>query len=126
MFIWEGILTVIIAIVGYVALVDFPEDAHKTKWFLTEEELKLMVDRVERDRGDAHVTAFNIWEYLAQGKDWKIWCFALNFGMSATVVYSVSYFLPIIMREDLGFSVMMSQCLTAPVSHHSNFLPPHL
>lgn len=114
MFIWEGILTIIIAVIGFLALVDFPEDAHKTKWFLTEEELQLMVDRVDRDRGDAHVTEFNIWEYLGQARDWKIWLFALNFGMSATVVYSVSYFLPIIMREDLGFSVMMSQCLTAP------------
>jgi hypothetical protein len=75
-----------------------------------------MIERVDRDRGDAHVTEFNIWEYLAQGKDWKIWCFAANFGLAGLVSYSVSYFLPIIMREDLGFSVMMSQCLTAPVS----------
>jgi hypothetical protein len=74
-----------------------------------------MVDRVERDRGDAHLTEFNIWKYLALGKDWKIWCFAANFGFAGLVVYSVAYFLPIIMRDDLGFSVVMSQCLTAPV-----------
>lgn len=108
-------MTIIIAIIAYFLLVDFPEDAHKSWNFLKQEELELMVHRVEKDRGDAHVTEFNIWAYLAQGKDWKIWCFAANFGFAGLVSYSVSYFLPIIMREDLGFSVMMSQCLTAPV-----------
>ena len=93
-----------------------------------------MIDRVDRDRGDAHVTEFNIWSYLAEGKDWKVWCFAINFGLSGTkqaeclgvimsadwfaglVTYSISYFLPIILRDTLGFSVALAQCLTAPVS----------
>ncbi len=74
-FIWEGIITVIIAIVGYVFLVDFPEDAAKSKFFLSNEEIKIMVDRVERDRGDAHLEAFSIWSYLAEARDWKCWCF---------------------------------------------------
>jgi hypothetical protein len=66
-------LTAIIAIIGFLFLIDFPEDARKTKNFLTDEEIKLMVDRVDRDRGDAHVTPFNLKHYLAQGKDWKVW-----------------------------------------------------
>lgn len=113
-FIWEGIITVTIAIVGYLLLVDFPEDAHKSWKFLSASELKIMIDRVDRDRGDAHVTPFKLGDYLAQGKDWKIWLFASNFGLSAVVTYSIAYFLPIILREDLGFSVAKSQCLTAP------------
>jgi hypothetical protein len=72
-FIWEGVLTAVIAMIGYVFLIDFPEDAHKTKFFLSEEEIKIMVDRVERDRGDAHVTPFNLRHYLSQGSDWKVW-----------------------------------------------------
>jgi hypothetical protein len=115
-FIWEGIITAIIAVVGYILLVDFPEDAHKTKFFLKDDELQLMVDRVDRDRGDAHVTEFNIWKYLAEAKDWKCWCFAINFGLSGLVTYSASYFLPIILRDSLGFGVARSQTLTAPVS----------
>ncbi|KAK5163617.1 uncharacterized protein LTR77_010566 [Saxophila tyrrhenica] len=133
-FIWEGIITAIIAIIGFIFLVDFPEEAHKSKFFLTDEEIKLMVDRVDRDRGDAHVTEFSIWKYLSEAKDWKCWCFAVrtlraksykmftdgttylqaNFGFAGLVTYSVSYFLPIILRESLGFSVALSQCLTAP------------
>jgi hypothetical protein len=115
-FIWEGIITAIIAITGFIFLVDFPEDAHKTKFFLHDEEIKIMVDRVDRDRGDAHVTEFNIWSYLAEAKDWKCWCFATNFGLAGLVTYSASYFLPIILRESLGFDVAKAQCLTAPVS----------
>ncbi|SMQ50285.1 unnamed protein product [Zymoseptoria tritici ST99CH_3D7] len=113
-FIMEGVITAIIALVGYTFLIDFPEDAHKTKSFLTSEEIKIMVDRVERDRGDAHVTPFSLKNYLVQGKDWKVWFFALNFGLSGLVTYVVSYFLPIILRNTLGFYVVQAQCLTAP------------
>ena len=66
--------------------------------------------------GDAHVTEFNIWSYLGEAKDWKCWCFALNFGMAGLVTYSAAYFLPIILRDSLGFDVAKAQCLTAPVS----------
>ena len=113
-FIWEGILTIVIAITGYVLLVDFPEDARKSWRFLKDDEITTMIERVERDRGDAHVTPFHLTTYLKQGKDWKVWCFALNFGCAGLVTYAVSYFLPIILRETLGFSVAASQCLTAP------------
>lgn len=108
-------MTVIIAGLGYLFLIDFPEEAYRTKWFLKEDEIKIMIDRVERDRADAHVTPFNLKHYLSQAKDWKIWLFGINFGMSGAVTYAVSYFLPIILRDSLGFSVVQSQCLTAPV-----------
>jgi MFS family permease len=111
-----GVLTVIIAIVKYFLLVDFPEDAAKSWKFLNPEELQIMIDRVDKDRGDAHVTPFKLGKYLKQAKDWKIWFFAANFGLSAVVTYSVAYFLPIILREDLGFYLVLSQCLSAPVS----------
>lgn len=80
-FIWEGIITIIIAILGYIFLVDFPEDATKTKFFLEEDEIQVMIDRVERDRADAHITPFHFWTYLGQAKDWKVWFFAANFGL---------------------------------------------
>jgi MFS family permease len=77
-FIWERIITILIAIIGFIFLVDFPDDAHKSKFILTDDEIQIMIDRVDRDRGDAHVTEFNIWSFLAQGKDWKVWLFAAN------------------------------------------------
>jgi hypothetical protein len=60
-------------------------------------------------------------EYLIQdglvptSADTIIRFFAANFGLSGLVTYAVSYFLPIILRNTLGFSVVQAQCLTAPV-----------
>ena len=113
-FIMEGIMTVLIAIIAYIFLADFPEDAHKTKWFLSSDEIQLVIDRVERDRSDAHVTPFSMKIYFSQARDWKVWCFATNFGLAGLVSYSVSYFLPTILRTSLNFSLVMSLCMTAP------------
>ncbi|SMR63954.1 unnamed protein product [Zymoseptoria tritici ST99CH_3D1] len=113
-FIWESVITVIVALIGYVFLVDFPEDASKTKFFLNAEEVKIMVERIERDRGDAHLTPFNLKHYLSQGKDWMVWFFAANAMLSGVTAYAVTYFLPIILRKTLHFTVVEAQCLTAP------------
>ncbi|KAL4890226.1 major facilitator superfamily domain-containing protein [Aspergillus ambiguus] len=113
-FIMEGILTVLVGLIGFIFIVDFPEDARRTRWFLTDREIDIMIDRVEKDRGDAHVTPFKLNDYLKNVYDWKGWLFTLNFAMTAVVIYAVAYFLPIVLREGLGFSVAMSQTLTAP------------
>jgi hypothetical protein len=36
------------------------------------------------------------------------------FGMSTTVTYALAYFLPIILRDGMGFSVGKAQILVAP------------
>lgn len=115
-FIWEGIFTIIIALLGWCFMVDFPEDAQRNWKFLKPEELDIVISRVEHDRSDAHVTPFHLKSYLKEGKDWKLWFFALNFLASSVVTYSVQYFLPIILQSGLGFSRTLSLCLTAPVS----------
>jgi hypothetical protein len=76
-----------------------------------------MVDRVDRDRGDAHLPKFNLKEYLKVSMDWKVWFFAANFGLSAVVTYAVAFFLPIVLRDGLGFSQVAALCLPAPVSY---------
>ncbi|KAF9895315.1 hypothetical protein FE257_000219 [Aspergillus nanangensis] len=114
-FIWEGVFTIIIAIIGYLSLVDFPEDAHRNFKFLQPSELNTVMDRVRRDRADADITPFDIKSYLAHGLDWKLWAFSLNFFSTALITYSVQYFLPIILKTMLGFSNTYALCLTAPV-----------
>lgn len=94
-----------------------------------------MIDRVDRDRGDAHLTKFSLKKYLKVSTDWKVWyvrlflalCwpkransgtlrfFASNFGLSAVVTYAVAYFLPIVLKDGLGFSQVAALCLPAPV-----------
>lgn len=112
----EGVLTFILAIVGYFALVDFPEEAQNSWKFLTPEEAELMIERVDNDRRDAHVTPFSLSFYLRQALDWKIWLYAANFGLSGLVSYAASYFLPTVLKESLGFSTVASLMLPAPVS----------
>ncbi|KAL4922637.1 major facilitator superfamily domain-containing protein [Aspergillus aurantiobrunneus] len=113
-FIIEGVLTVAIGLLGFLLIVDFPEDARRTRWFLTDNEIDIMIDRVEKDRGDAHVTPFVLKEYLKYGLEWQGWLLAVNFLMTAIVIYAVSYFLPIVLMEGLGFGVAEAQTLTAP------------
>jgi len=114
-FIIEGIATVLLGFVGYIFIVDFPEDARRTRNFLTTEEIEIMVNRIDEDRGDAHVPKFDIREYLANAADWKIWVLAMNFGLTSMVIYAVAYFLPIVLRDELGFAVVEAQTLNAPV-----------
>jgi hypothetical protein len=85
-FIIEGVITVAVGLVGFILIVDFPEDARRTKWFLTDREIDIMIDRVEKDRGDAHLTPFNLKEYFGYALEWQGWLLAANFLMTAIVM----------------------------------------
>jgi MFS family permease len=73
----EGALTCLLGIIGYWALVDFPDKAHKSWRFLTEKEAKFIIDRVNRDRGDAKPEPWSLAKFLKGGTDIKIWGFAM-------------------------------------------------
>lgn len=87
--------------------------------FLKEDDLKIIVDRVERDRSDVVAPPFKLGEYLRNGLDWKVYFFAANFGLSSVVTYAAAYFLPIVLLDGLHFSVAAAQCLSTPVSNRS-------
>jgi len=44
----------------------------------------------------------------------KVWGFALLYMFTTTNTYAIAYFLPIILRDGMGFSVAKAQCLVAP------------
>ncbi|KAF2227509.1 major facilitator superfamily domain-containing protein [Elsinoe ampelina] len=117
-FILQGVLTCAAALVGFVTIVDFPEHAAKRSGislkFLNEQEADFVVARIEKDRNDAIASKFNLREYLRCGADLKIWGFAALFGLTTTTTYAIAFFLPIILRNGMGFSVAMSQILIAP------------
>ncbi|KAF4548421.1 MFS-type transporter-like protein 76 [Elsinoe fawcettii] len=114
-FIIEGVLTCAIGIGAYVFLVGFPDEGAEKAWsFLTKAEIDWVVRKVEADRGDVALEPFTIGRFLRGGADWKIWVFALMFCFSTTVSYALAYFLPIILRAGMGFSVGEAQCLVAP------------
>jgi len=105
-------LTCIVAGLGYVFLVGFPDDFTSSyRGFLTEQERRFVIARVNADRGDAVLEPFSLKKFLVAGLDLKIWGFALIFGCTTTISYALSFFLPIILRQGMGFSIGASQCL---------------
>jgi len=69
----------LIGIVGYWLLVDFPDGRHKSWNFLNQREINFIIDRVQRDRGDAKLEPFTLGRFLRPALDLKIWGFAFCF-----------------------------------------------
>ena len=114
-FIIEGLITIVIGLAAFLLIVDFPEKASKSWRFLNEEEAKIVCDRIARDRADVVLTPFKLSGYLGNALDWKIWCYATNFGVIAIANYSSAYCFPIILKDELGYSEVAAQCLQTPV-----------
>jgi hypothetical protein len=91
----QGIVTCLLGIVGYLLIVDFPDQAARSWHFLNQSETDFMVQRIQVDRQDAIPEAFNLRNYLKAALDLKIWGFAALFGLSTTTTYAIAYFLPI-------------------------------
>ncbi|ODH53318.1 hypothetical protein GX48_00514 [Paracoccidioides brasiliensis] len=115
-FIMEGVITIGIALFAYIFIVRFPdEELTKPSFrFLKPDECQFIVDRLEKDRGDVAMEPFNLVKFLKPALEWHIWGFAFLFFCLTTVTYSFAFFLPIILKDNLGFSMAASQCLVAP------------
>ncbi|KAK3110283.1 hypothetical protein LTR53_015575 [Teratosphaeriaceae sp. CCFEE 6253] len=119
MFLVQGLITLLIGIVTYFWMVDFPDQAHNTPWFLTEEEQKLAVSRIQLDRRDARAEPFAWSKVLRHAKDPKVYGFACMFFLLNLVSTSLSYFTPIILRSGMGFGENASILLSAPPYYYA-------
>ncbi|KAL2268368.1 hypothetical protein VTJ83DRAFT_3214 [Remersonia thermophila] len=113
-FIIEGIITILLGIAGYWLLVDFPDSKRKEWSFLGSREKEWICARVNADRGDVTPQKFSLASYLKAGADLKVWGYAMIFFNTTTVTYALAYFMPVILMQNMGFSVGESQCLVAP------------
>ncbi|KAF2821798.1 MFS general substrate transporter [Ophiobolus disseminans] len=119
-FILEGILTVIVAVVAYFTLYDFPETAS----FLTEEERAFVVYRLkyqdfkdEREEGAVRVAQDDSfqWKFVKSAfLDWQIWTNIWVYWGIVCPLYGISLFLPSIIRG-LGYTSSTAQLLTVPI-----------
>ncbi|KAF7557776.1 hypothetical protein G7Z17_g500 [Cylindrodendrum hubeiense] len=108
LFIIEGLLTVVIALIAVKAMHDYPEKAK----FLTEQERATVLNRLELDRSSLS-NEFNL-KYVKHALvDWKIWVHVIITICVYTGVYSYSLFLPTIIR-DLGYANATAQLMTVP------------
>ena len=109
-FICQGAFTVAAGLLAPLFLGDFPEKAR----FLSERERHIATKRIALERAGQdyeHPTFFQALKFLV---DWKVGFYCLQYFVSASSVYSLAYFIPIILRQGLGFSYALSQILTSP------------
>lgn len=124
MYIVQGLITCVIGIVTYWWMVDFPEKASKSAWFLSEPEIELAVERIRADRGDVVPDPFSWRKVLVNFLDPKLYGFSVLFFLLNLVSTSMSYFLPIILESGMGFSENASIILSAPVRSLPLLAPP--
>ncbi|KAG6877354.1 hypothetical protein C0993_008252 [Termitomyces sp. T159_Od127] len=115
-FIIEGAITILVGVVCYMFFPEFPDNNR----FLSPEQTKLILDRVEQDRGDAMPDQMTWKKLRLHLSDWTTWAFGLML-MSATVpTYAIGFFVPIILSS-MGYHVRDSLLLSAPPSLISVF-----
>lgn len=101
----EGLLTLIVAIVAFFIMHDYPQTAK----FLTPAERAEVANRLKLDRSSL-ADEFHI-RYLSHAlKDWKIWVHMFITIGIYTPLYSVSLFMPTIVKG------------TAPHNSHDDLL----
>ncbi|KAH6685013.1 major facilitator superfamily domain-containing protein [Plectosphaerella plurivora] len=110
-FIIEGAITVCVCMFGWFIIIDFPTKAGK---FLRPAEQAFVIERINNDRGDAEEDDINARKIFGHLRDWKLYFWAFNLMSSTLPGYAYSYFLPIILRNGMGFSRTNSMLLSAP------------
>ncbi|KAI1053273.1 hypothetical protein LB506_012307 [Fusarium annulatum] len=111
-FIVEGAITVVAGIGSWFIIVDFPDSDKNT--FLTPEERAFVKERLSEDRGPEEREKVTL-EIIGQtAADWKPWAYSLMYMAGAVGVYAFLFFLPIILRGGLGYSLELSFILSTP------------
>lgn len=100
-------------VLGWFIIIDFPTKA-TAKNFLTAEQQAFVINRINLDRGDAEEDKVDLARILHHLKDWRLYIWAFNLMASTLPGYAYSYFLPIILKNGMGFSTTQSQLLSAP------------
>src|SRR4051812_46984311 len=87
-FIIEGAITIGFSFVGYALVVGFPDHLlnSERKSGFTQEELEIVLDRVERDRGDSAPDKLTWHKILQHSMNWELWVYGFMFlGCSAPI-----------------------------------------
>ncbi|KAJ5984608.1 hypothetical protein N7481_006707 [Penicillium waksmanii] len=115
LFIMEGLLTCAISFIGFALIVNMPADAHDAWKFLTEREAHYVIESIGHQRNDSYEDdSFEFKKFFRPALDINIWGFELSYLCMSTVIYAISFFMPIILQEQLGFSLIACQALNTP------------
>ncbi|KAF8199837.1 MFS general substrate transporter [Mycena galopus ATCC 62051] len=109
-FILEGIATVVVGIVAFFVLVDFPV----TATFLTPEQRSFVVHVKKYDNSSVgEEEQFEMRHVVEALTDWQVWLHMFNYMAIITNLYGITLFLPTIITT-FGHSAAVSQLLTVP------------
>ncbi|MCJ1307828.1 hypothetical protein MMC25_001476 [Agyrium rufum] len=108
-FIIEGIVTVVVSLVAYLFIFNYPATAS----FLNTDEKAYVHARLKADNDATNDEAFT-WGNVSKAlKDPKCWLYGLAFHTMSLPLYTLSLFLPTIIKE-LGYTAAQAQLLTVP------------
>lgn len=109
-FILEGILTMVVAMIFFFLLPDFPETA---KW-VTPQERAYIDARLSADQGaSAHARKITMKDILHVFTDWKVWIAGFMYFAVLIPGYSYAYFSPAIIQR-FGYSPIKTQLYSVP------------
>ncbi|KAF9560253.1 MFS general substrate transporter [Agrocybe pediades] len=108
-FVMEGLITILLGVLVWFFIPDFPDKST----FLNEEERKMILDRVEADRGDSVPDKMTTQKLIKHLKDPLVWAFAYMFMASTVPAYAIGFFITIILAG-MGYSTTDALLLTAP------------
>ncbi|KAL5349824.1 hypothetical protein ACLOAV_004858 [Pseudogymnoascus australis] len=105
----EGILTVVVAFAAYGFIHNYP----RTAKFLTEPEREFVQARLKADNDATNNEPFSWASVLRAVKDPKCWLYGLAFHTLSLPLYTLSLFLPTIIKA-LGYTAAQAQLMTVP------------
>ena len=108
-FILEGILTVLVSLVAYFFVANYPSTAK----FLSEKERDYIHTRLVSNSDATRNETFTWTNVLFAIRDPKVWLYGLGFHTMSLPLYTLSLFLPTIIKE-LGYTAAQAQLLTVP------------
>ena len=108
-FILEGILTVLVSLIAYFFVANYPSTAK----FLSEKEREAIHARLVSNNDATRDEAFTWTNVSFAIRDPKVWLYGLGFHTLSLPLYTLSLFLPTIIKE-LGYTAAQAQLLTVP------------
>ncbi|ORY19442.1 MFS nicotinic acid transporter-like protein Tna1 [Clohesyomyces aquaticus] len=105
----EGLLTIIVALVAYFYISNYPS----TVSWLSNEERTYVNARLKADSDSTNDESFSWSEVWVACKDIKCWLYGFAFHTMSLPLYTLSLFLPTIIK-DMGYTSAQSQLLTIP------------
>ncbi|SAM04889.1 hypothetical protein [Absidia glauca] len=108
-FIIEAIPTILLSIATYFILPDLPHRAT----FINERERAIIIHRLTVDAGPSTETHFSWKQFRAVFTDWKVYMHSLIYICGSTPLYSLSLFLPSIIKG-MGYTELAAQAMSAP------------